>query len=118
MTLLTINLPDELVVRLRASAAARRQPLDTYVSEVLTVQTAPLNWLDDSLSFQDALAQFRALPPRPVKSVVRPLAKMLADTISDPGFDSEAWDRQWADIEADLKTVDETDRQADQLRDI
>ena len=101
-----------------STGAARRQPLDTYVSEVLTVQAAPFNWLDDKLSFQDALAQFRALPPRRAQSVARPLAEALADTITDPSFDSMAWDRQWAAVEDDLKALDETDRHADQQRDI
>lgn len=118
MTMLTIQLPDHLVARLRASAAARRQPLDTYLSEVLAEQVAPINWLDESLTFDEALAQFQALPPRRIQPATRSLAAALNNTVIDPNFDVAAWNQQWADIEAEIKAADATDSRADQLRDL
>ena len=64
MTMLTINLPDDVAARLKARAAARQQPLDAYVSEMLVSTTRQPDPMDLSLSFDEVVAQIRALPPR------------------------------------------------------
>ena len=120
MTMLTINLPEDVATRLKARAAARQQPLDAYVSEMLVSTTRQPDPMDLSLTFDEVVTRIRALPPRNLAYIQPPtgsLAEALARTVVDPNFDEAAWNREWAASEAEMKAIDMADQEADRLRD-
>lgn len=120
MTILTIQLPDDVVARLNAKATARHQKLDTFMSEVLTHESEQLLDQADNVELRDIVDLIRSLPPRS-SEYIRPASASLKDALTqskvDPEFNEAAWNRNWESIETEIKRVDSFDLREDQLRD-
>ena len=120
MTILTIQLPDDVIARLSAKAIARHQQLDAFMSEVLTHESEQLLDQADSVELRDIVDQIRSLPPRS-SEYIQPASASLKDALAqskvDPDFDEAAWNRNWESIETEIKRVDSLDLQEDKLRD-
>ena len=89
MTMLTINLPEDLVSRLRAEAAMRHVSLDLYMSELLTEKMSVSDMLDMSVSFDTVLAHVRNAPPRAANHIF-PASVSLSDVLRTNIGDSDS----------------------------
>lgn len=123
MTILTIQLPDDVIERLNAKAAARHQRLDLYMSDVLIQDAGRLTDLAAEAALLEVVQQIRALPPRAaefiqpaVGSLKNALAKQMES--NDPNFDEKTWDEHWQQVEAEMKAADKRDHIEDQIRDL
>lgn len=116
MTMLTINLPEDLVVRLKVEATARHISLDSYVSGLLVEKMNLSDMLDPAIPFDAVLAHVRTLPPRDANHVhpaTMSLSEVLAGGIGDSSFDEVTWNREWARVETAIKSLDIDDQQRD-----
>jgi hypothetical protein len=104
-----IPVPDELTRKLRAKANERQIPLNDLVVDILA--DAVEGDGGESLTLEEVVAQIRATPPNPAnfQPATESLADWLARTPADPSFDAEAWNREWAYVESEMKAVDQAD---------
>jgi len=64
---------------------------------------------DDGPTLEEVMAKIKATPPNPaaIHHATGSLAEYLAKTnLIDPDFDVEAWNRDWARVEAEMKARD------------
>lgn len=100
---LTINLPEELETRLKREATAR----------ALSVEEFALDLLDSALeeethpTLEEVVAKIKAMPPNSasIRLPTGSLADALRDTPSDPDFDLERWNKDWAAVESEMKRI-------------
>ncbi len=110
---MTLTLPENLAARLLRTAQTRNRRAEEVAVELLN---QALDAEPDQLEFvpptlEEVVARIRATPPNP--EMIRPpngsLGEYLAASIAaeDPNepFDVEAWNRQWATVEAEMKAV-------------
>jgi hypothetical protein len=67
----------------------------------------PGELLSDDCTPEEAAGLIRKTPANPAQ--IRPAALNLADVLQaapcDPTFDPESWQRQWSEVEAELKSL-------------
>ena len=115
----TIQLPDDLSHVLREKARRNRQSLENHVIEILRTTTAnPDDAIDHEQAaqeLQNLVKNIRSHPSTP-SAISEPrgsLAEVLAAQPEDPTFDLEQWDREWLNVERELKLVELEDAVAD-----
>jgi predicted DNA-binding protein len=134
MTTLTIQLPDELRQRAEEIAAQRgatidyliRELLEEYLDEAEHVQAAsngephtPVGDLpndqDDYPSLEEVVAKIRAMPSDPsnIHPATQSAVELLANAPYEPPIDLDAWNREWAQVEAELKAMTRADDEAE-----
>jgi hypothetical protein len=104
----TITLPDEIAQSLQAKAKAQRVSLDTLVTNLLT-DALDAESKDDEL--EALVARIKTTPPNPasIRPATGSLIEALKNAPEDPDFDVEAWNREWAKIEAEIKAINRAD---------
>jgi hypothetical protein len=104
----TITLPDEIAQSLQAKAKAQQVSLDTLVTNLLT-DALDAEAEDDEL--EALVARIKATPPNPasIRPATGSLIEALKNAPEDPDFDLEAWNREWAKIEAEIKAINRAD---------
>ena len=110
-----ITLPDELSERLIPQAAEQHMALDAYVIELLrrlSGQPTPTIYIEP---IEAIVARIKALPPVAPANYpgIETPTHALARYVDDAAFDAADWDRQWATVEAEIKTVSRADRLAE-----
>jgi hypothetical protein len=100
---LTITLPNHLAEQLQRKAE----------EEKLTAEEVAIDLLEDALEEiwwptpEDVVAKIKAMPPEP--SAIRPAEGSLAEALRrlppDPEFDLAEWERQWAEVESEMKMM-------------
>jgi predicted DNA-binding protein len=134
MTILTIELPDGLRQRAEKIIAQRgatiehliRELLEEYLDEAENVQAAsngdvrmfkndPSNDQDDYPSLEEVVAKIRATPSDPsnIHPATQSVVEALANAPYEPPIDLEAWNREWAKVEAELKAMTRADDKAE-----
>jgi len=124
---LTITLPEKIAEQLQRKAKERHLSATAVAIDLLE------NALDEQTNFHPALvngkilvtetddgaeedfptpeevvAKIKALGPsnpRNIRLAQGSLAEVLCSIPSDPDFDFEEWNRQWAEIEAEMKAI-------------
>ena len=104
----TITLPDEIAQSLQAKAKAQQVSLDTLVTNLLT-DALDAEAEDDEL--EALVVRIKATPPNPasIRPATGSLVEALKNAPEDPDFDLEAWNREWAKIEAEIKAINRAD---------
>ena len=107
-----IALPDELTTRLQAKAESQQQSLETLVVDILSeaVDQAEEEWPPYTL--EELVERIKSTPPVP--GSFHPATGSLAEALAaspppDPDFDSEAWNREWAKIEDEIRRINRED---------
>lgn len=99
---MTVTLPDHLSERLVKEAEARRMPVETLVTDLLT---------DALNSIEHVVARIQALSPS--EPSLYPghdePTHVLQNIGVEPPIDVEEWDRQWAAVEALMREADRLD---------
>ena len=134
MTTLTIELPDGLRQRAEKIATQRgdtvehliREVLEEYLDDAENVQApsnGELHTSDDDLSndqddypsLEEIVAKIRATPSDPshIHPATQSAAELLANAPFEPPIDLEAWNREWAAVEAELKAMTRADDEAE-----
>ncbi len=101
---LTINLPQDLESRLEREASTRQLSIEEIALDILDNALSR-----DSLSMtpQQVVAKIQSTPPN--AQSIRVASGSLADALraapSDPEFDLDQWNAEWAAVEAEMKTI-------------
>lgn len=101
-----ISIPDDLTKKLRAKAGERHMPLDALVVDILT--DAVEGQEQDYRSLEEVVAKIKAAPRHPAnfQPASASLAEWLARSPVDPSFNAQAWNREWAEVEAAMEARD------------
>jgi len=134
MTTVTIQLPDTLRQRAEEIVTQRggtiddllQQLLEEYLEEIEDVREAieikariasgeertyshAEVWDEEDTypSLEEVVAKIKATPSNPSSFLpaTQSLADLLANSPDDPSFDEEAWNREWAEVEAEIETI-------------
>lgn len=115
----TIQLPDDLSQLLRERARRNKQSLESHVIEILRDTTeSPGTAIDHEQAaeeLQNLVRQIRSQPSAP-SAITEPrgsLDEVLSAQPEDPTFDLEQWDREWMNVERELKLIELEDALAD-----
>jgi plasmid stability protein len=112
---LTITLPEPLTAALKNRAAQEHKPAVDLALKLLSDALEEENTFP---TLEEIVAQIKATPPDP--TAIHPaqgsLGDALASLATDPDFDVEAWQRQWDEVEAEMKARDRSDAIADAIR--
>jgi plasmid stability protein len=105
---LTITLPEPLTLALKQRAAQEHRP---PVDLALKLLADALEEEEDFPTLEEIVAQIKATPPDP--TAIHPAQGSLADALAslpkDPDFDVVAWQREWNELEAEMKARDRAD---------
>ena len=100
---ITITLTDPLAEQLRIRATRQHLQLEEFVFILLKNVLQPAN--QDILAHEDVVAKIKATPPT-LKNI-RPATSSLLETLRHapdyPDFDLEAWEKQWINVEWEMK---------------
>ena len=110
-----ITLPDELSKRLKPQADDQHMALDAYVIDVLrrvSEQPTPRVYIEPVVTL---VTRIKALPPSTPKTYpgVQSTTHALKHFVDDVPFDTAAWDRNWAAVEAGINTISRADRMSE-----
>ena len=101
---ITITMPDEIGVQLERKAKKERLSIEELALKLLqrvlqTDETFP--------SLEDVVAQIQAAPPNPhsLRPAKGSLTDALRDSPTDPDFDLETWNQEWATVQAEMKAI-------------
>ena len=99
-----ISIPDDLTKKLRAKADERHMPVDALVVDILAGAVED----QDYPSLEEVVARIKATPPNPASfhPATESLAEWLARSPADYSFDADAWNREWAEVEAAMDARD------------
>lgn len=101
----TITLTDPLAEQLRIRATRQHLQLEEFVFTLLKNALQPAN--QDILTPEDVVAKIKATP-RTLKNI-RPATDSLLEALRHapdyPDFELEAWEKQWSDIEWEMKAI-------------
>ncbi len=106
-----ITLPDNLVQILQSGADQRQLSLTEFVLKILD-NAAQKPELEESFPLlEEIVAEIKATPPDPTAyhPAQASLAEALAALPDDPDFDLEKWQREWAKVEFEMKTIELAD---------
>ncbi|HET6248844.1 MAG TPA: hypothetical protein VFE47_14195 [Tepidisphaeraceae bacterium] len=100
---ITITLDDKLAAGLECSAKRQHLTVEQFALNVLSEAAED----PDELSLEELVKKIQAMPPNPasIRHATGDLAAALRAIPEDPNFDEEAWNRDWAAIEAEMKAV-------------
>lgn len=105
---MVIRLPQELENRLKREADARALPAEelalVILDHALEEETEP--------TLEEVVAKIKALPPNPdsIQYPTGSLEDYLRNAPLEPtDFDAEQWEKEWAEIEAEMKRIDRED---------
>lgn len=103
---ITITLSDKLARDLQYRAEEKKISVDELVADLLSEALA--NESEEYPTLEEVVARIKATPPNPAN--IHPATESLADLLrgapEDPDFDLEAWTRDWARVEAEMKAID------------
>ena len=99
-----VILPDDVARKLQSRARARQVSLDELTAKLLRDM---LDHEDEAPSLSQVIAEIKMSHPNPTAfhPATQSLADKLANSPVDPTFDAQAWNREWARIEAEMKAV-------------
>ena len=107
---ITITLPDELAAKLQAKAETQHLPPEELILNILS---STLELEAESIDYptpEEVVAKIKAISPNPAN--IHPASTSLADLLlngpDDPTFDLEAWNRDWTNVEAEMKAITRT----------
>ena len=108
----TITLPDDVVRKLQARARVRKVSLDDMIAKLLNDM---LEREETSPTFDQVVADIKMTRPSPATfhPAIQSLADKLANSPIDPTFDAQAWNREWAGVEAEMKAITRANNQAE-----
>jgi hypothetical protein len=100
----TITLPDDVVRKLEARASVRKMSLDDLIAKLLNDM---LERDDASPALGQVIAEIKMARPNPAvfHPATQSLADKLANSPADPTFDAQGWNREWAQVEAEMKAI-------------
>lgn len=101
---ITINLPNDIEARLENKARQQHISVEDVVLEILgQALDTDANFLES----EDVVAKIQAASGNPAKirPAVASLAKALRHAPNDADFDLDAWKREWAKVEAEMKAT-------------
>ncbi|HEX6291403.1 MAG TPA: hypothetical protein VFZ66_19625 [Herpetosiphonaceae bacterium] len=108
----TITLPDTLEFQLRQQAQVQHRSVEDIALDILR---DALDIAAPSPTTDDIVARIKATPPNPQN--IRPARGSLADALRDepgnPDFDLDQWERDWAEVEAEMRAMTRTDNLAE-----
>lgn len=98
-----ISLSDDVAEYVQSGAEAQGISPDRFVSDIVSRAIKA----DQALSLEKLVAQIQDMPPNPasVRPAQGPLLEALRAGPNDPDFDQEAWEREWANVEAEMKAI-------------
>ena len=104
---ITITLPDELAAKLQAKAETQQLAPEELILNILS-NTLELE--EESAYYptlEEVVSKIKATPPNPahIHPATESLAELLQNSPDDPTFDLEAWNREWARVEAEMKAI-------------
>ena len=104
---ITITLPDGLAAKLQAKAQIQQLQPEELILDILS-SAVELEFEQDVYPTPDeVIARIKAT--RPNQANIRPasgsLLKALQNSPHDPEFDLEAWNKEWAAIETEMKAI-------------
>ena len=120
---LTITLPEKMAERIQRKAEESHLSAEEIAVDLLqgalddeaTLQAEPSNGYrpisepdDDFPTPEEVVAKIKALgptDPRYIRPATGSLAEALRSIPHDPDFDFATWERQWAEIEAEMKAI-------------
>ena len=105
----------EVVKYIEALAPNRQAQVLDFVRKLDSTQLNGGNENDGIPSVAEVVARIQALSPNPAM-VTQPkgsLADALRDGPTNPDFDLQQWEQEWAEAEAELKRIDLEDAIAD-----
>ncbi len=98
-----ISLSDDLAQYVLSCAEARGISPDQFVSDVV----AQAIEAQDAIPLERLVTQIQNMPPNP--DSIRPAHGSLLEALqtgpNDSDFDQKAWEREWAHVEAEMKSV-------------
>ena len=101
----TITLTDPLVKQLRIQARRQHLQLEELVFNILNNALTPAN--QDVLTPEEVVAKIQATPPNPMN--IHPATGSLREALHNapdyPDFDLESWEKEWANVEREMKAV-------------
>jgi plasmid stability protein len=100
---LTINLADDLAAELKERAKKHQVSVEQLVNRILTDAMGST----EPLTPPEVVARVQATPPNSahVRPATADLANLLIAVPGDPCFDLESWNRQWSEIEEEMKAI-------------
>jgi predicted DNA-binding protein len=142
MTTITIQLPDTLQQRAEEIVSRRggtvneliQELLEEYLEEIEDVQEASAIiariasgekrtyshnevWDEEDIypSLEEVVAKIKATPSNPANfhPATQSLAELLVNSPSDPSFDEEEWNQEWARAEEEIKAITRADDQSE-----
>ena len=106
MMALQISLPDELAGELTRRASQQRRTAQEVVIDLLN-HAFGIGEDTYSETPEQVVARIQALPKNP--DALRPAQESAADalrrTITNKDFDLDAWEREWATVEAEMREM-------------
>lgn len=102
---LVLTVPDNIAIRLQTRSNSRQVPLDKMVLDMLLHVMEDEQ--DEEFTLEELVAEIKATPPNPknIRPATGSLREALENRPDDPDFDLESWNRQWAAIEYEMKTI-------------
>ena len=106
--IVTLELNQQVVKQFQEKAEAQDVPLEQLLVTILTA-AADSQSGDTTIAMtpEAVMAQVRTLPPNP--QAIIPAQGSLLEALQtgpeDPDFDLATWDQQWAQAEAEIKTI-------------
>lgn len=115
---LTISLPIEVQEKLEKRAKAVKWSVEQMAThlldEALSITVRPSK---EELTPEDVVARILSLPPKPqnIRASVGSLSDALRESKPDYTFNLKDWTQEWADVEAEMKAIEQADVLADGL---
>lgn len=101
---LTITLPDELAIKLQAQADVQQRRIDDVAVSILD-SVLESEQHDSELEALVLRMQSRPSDPSSIHPATQELAELLANVEHEEPIDVEAWKKDWAKAEAELKAI-------------
>jgi plasmid stability protein len=101
----TITLTDPLAEQLRIRAKRQHLQVEELVFTILKNALQPAN--QNVLTPEEVVAKIKATPPTPknIRPATGSLLEALRNAPDYPDFDLETWEKEWADVEREMKAV-------------
>jgi len=115
----SINLPDDLSRLLRKRARRQHLSLEQYVIDALREMSVDTSLALDKpqamSELEELVKRIGSMPTNP-SAITEPrgsLADVLAAQPEDPTFILDEWERDWSDVERELRRIEMEDALAD-----
>ena len=106
---MTVTIPNELATKLQRLAEQRGAAPERLAVDLLTEEVEGQGAY--ILTPEEVVAKIKATPPDPASITPASglLREHLARALEEAPIDAEAWNREWARIEAEMKARDRLD---------